>query len=706
MSYTYAGQYGPQLMTALGLAAATKTLISQSVHVYQVGTTTAVTLYTDRTKGTTDTNPVSADANGNLTFFADPGQYDIVFTPTGGTQQRLTVSVPLDNSDVSNIVNHGAAASTARPPVTVPVWWFGTVAPSNAQTNDVWWDESTDEPKRWTGSAWIGAGSQSYPARLGGTSTTAATLPWVNVADYGAVGDGTTDDSAAIQAACNALGSRGGWVRLGPHKHRILSNLNVPPGVRLSGQGSAPGDEPYTWDETARGTVLLVASGATVSMDYNTSLTDMRIIRDGWSAPATQAAATSAVAAFAGNAITINGSDVNLENLVIIGFTWAIYHNGAPANAYERPYIRRVWFDCTNGIRIGNSADLGYISFCRGYPFTTANRGFTSATDRRSGVAFQSDSGHDWGTWAHCNSYGYNTGYKVTDSNNVRLIDCGADSDGTDTASNGILPSGTCQDLALLGFRAAAQNVGIHVDSAGSVRILGASAWGCGRHVYITGTANVDIDSNHWWYLSTTAITAVHPVEVASSATGKVTGRANTFEDNATPTYPGGLAYTVAAAVLANFHAGSEDTYINCVAGVNNWRTYTPAVSGTGWALGNGTATARYAKIGHDVLVVEVAITFGSTSTFGTGNLTVSLPAAGGAGFVNTTPRGNALFFHSASGVYAYGVCDMANDANDLAFRAYNVSGAFIILANVTNTVPFTWAASDALQFQAVLELG
>lgn len=100
MAFKYAGQY-TEAIQATAASGFVVNLPSLPVNVYQVGTTTAVTLYTSRTKGTTASNPVSTDAKGNLTFYADPGQYDIVFTPTGGTAQRISILVPQDPAEDS-----------------------------------------------------------------------------------------------------------------------------------------------------------------------------------------------------------------------------------------------------------------------------------------------------------------------------------------------------------------------------------------------------------------------------------------------------------------------------------------------------------------------------------------------------------------------------------------------------------------------------
>ena len=78
----------------------------------------------------------------------------------------------------------------------------------------------------------------------------------INVKDHGAVGDGVTDDTAALQAALNAAKTEGPVCYLPPGHYRIDGSLVVPSGVTLCG---ASGGVPHS--EHPIGTVLLAYGG-------------------------------------------------------------------------------------------------------------------------------------------------------------------------------------------------------------------------------------------------------------------------------------------------------------------------------------------------------------------------------------------------------------------------------------------------------------
>lgn len=73
--------------------------------------------------------------------------------------------------------------------------------------------------------------------RAAGFTTVAAPLPFFNVRDFGAEGDGTTDDTAAIQATIAAAGAGGGIVGLAAGVYLISGQLNVPSNVHVAGAG-------------------------------------------------------------------------------------------------------------------------------------------------------------------------------------------------------------------------------------------------------------------------------------------------------------------------------------------------------------------------------------------------------------------------------------------------------------------------------------
>lgn len=74
----------------------------------------------------------------------------------------------------------------------------------------------------------------------------------------GAVGDGLTDDTAAIQSALNKAGAQhGGVVLLPAGYYRIEGNLTIPAGVTLQGIWDTPHHEDQAW-----GSALFAISGA------------------------------------------------------------------------------------------------------------------------------------------------------------------------------------------------------------------------------------------------------------------------------------------------------------------------------------------------------------------------------------------------------------------------------------------------------------
>ena len=166
-----------------------------------------------------------------------------------------------------------------------------------------------------------------------------------------------------------------------------------------------------------------------------------------------------------------------------------------------------------------------------------------------------------------------------------------------------------------------------------------------------------------------------------------------TTNTNATSTTTGALIVTGGTGMRGNLHVGGELTLEG-----TQWIAYSPTWSGSGTAptIGNGTIAGRYKKVGKTVFL-NVKLTMGSTSTFGTGvwNFTLpsGLPAQSGSSVVM------ASVYEDISGpAYNTGVVTNEYDASTALVTALTHN------ATVSATVPFTWTTGDVLLFNGSYE--
>ena len=212
----------------------------------------------------------------------------------------------------------------------------------------------------------------------------------LHVRDFGAVGDGAADDTAAIQAAIDAASAAGGAVvQLGPRRYRIgPAGLELHPNVTLQGAPQIGGQRASANYSATRFALLLDAAGG-VRMRRNAGLTGVALLRDGLGTVTTLREAITEVAAFAGTAVTIGdstgntGTDARVERAVILGFNTAI-----EAILSQRVSISDVTGDCTNGIVLRESYDVSRVRDVHLWPFVTGNlAGISIATFTVTGVA-------------------------------------------------------------------------------------------------------------------------------------------------------------------------------------------------------------------------------------------------------------------------------------------------------------------------------
>lgn len=192
--------------------------------------------------------------------------------------------------------------------------------------------------------------------------TVTSTSPFFNVRDYGATGDGTTDDTAAIaaaiKAAAPAAAPTGNTVYFPAGKYLVSSTLTVPPALTLQGTGwNTPGSQVNTF----AGSWIFVEAGAGFS-------------------PVTVSGSGGAVRALAFNVpdqstagapapaqpmILIRANNALIEDVCLYNPYGGIYINGGAQTVIRRIFGQPVQY----GVLIDGSRDTNYIDAVHFWPY-------------------------------------------------------------------------------------------------------------------------------------------------------------------------------------------------------------------------------------------------------------------------------------------------------------------------------------------------
>lgn len=157
--------------------------------------------------------------------------------------------------------------------------------------------------------------------------------------------------------------------------------------------------------------------------------------------------------------------------------------------------------------------------------------------------------------------------------------------------------------------------------------------------------------------------------------------------------YEGQLIYETDTDRVASYN-GSAWVYLTGTSFVE-WTAYTP--SNTNVTVGNGTQTARYAKIGKTVFV-SYRLVWGSTTSF-VGSPTIGLPST-----TNSFVMAPALLTDSGTSNF-YGSIDALSGSTGVSPRSTTVSGSTVRHDSFVNaTTPFTWTTNDVLAFSLTYE--
>ena len=307
---------------------------------------------------------------------------------------------------------------------------------------------------------------------------------------FGADSTGMHDSTPAFAAAARALGPGGGTVTI-PAQGKFLldTDLTVPPNVSFTGPhvlNGSPGTNVSARYDVVSGAILLNPS-ATIRLSGGAGFDGVLVYRKGMRFPAPDAVA------FAGTAFTVAGDDSFLIRSQVMGFNKAFLANG-----FQRVRVHDLWHDNTNGIEIAACTDVSYIRDNHAWPFATIRAGAAPAALQRSGVAYYFHDVGDWNKSTNNFSYGYRRGQWLDNVNSMTLLGAAHDNTTHQPGSIGIAVTGTSQDTRIVLGQAAAQEIGIYINTRAGLHttIQAVNTWAnSGQSILVDG-GNVTIQGS------------------------------------------------------------------------------------------------------------------------------------------------------------------------------------------------------------------
>lgn len=189
----------------------------------------------------------------------------------------------------------------------------------------------------------------------------AGTSPFISVVDFGAAGDGATDDTAAIsraiEAAAPGQAPTGNTVFLPAGRYRLSSGLVLPPAVALVGVGwNTPGGQGNVF----AGSWLLAPAGAQWSpVTMAGSGSSLRNLA--FNVPDQNPEAPAAAAPM----VHLTGNNALVEDILLYNPYTGIYLDGAAQATIRRIFGQPVCY----GIVVDRSLDTNYIDTVHFWPY-------------------------------------------------------------------------------------------------------------------------------------------------------------------------------------------------------------------------------------------------------------------------------------------------------------------------------------------------
>jgi len=198
-------------------------IVGASVAVYVYGTTTPATIYSGNGSGVLPSNTVTTNSLGEFAFYAANGRYSLSVSATNFVAENFTDFIMYDPADIGAVTASGVAFTP-----------FSTISATNVQNavQEVVADLAGASGASLVGFLQSGTGAVTRTVQ-------AKARDFVSVMDFGATGDGVTDDTAALQASTTA--SRNVFITgTGTFKTTSLQNgWEVPTQTTVQGNNQA-----------------------------------------------------------------------------------------------------------------------------------------------------------------------------------------------------------------------------------------------------------------------------------------------------------------------------------------------------------------------------------------------------------------------------------------------------------------------------------
>ena len=302
--------------------------------------------------------------------------------------------------------------------------------------------------------------------------------PYLNVRNFGARGNGKTDDTAAIQKALDAAGRQGGNVVLLPRgEYLVRGYLHVPDDVTLQGVFRAPNRGNAGQN---KGSLLLATGGKGkpdgtpfISLGESGTLYGLTIFYPEQTSPEPPVQYPWTI-----RQLSDNGSLVNVTLLN----PWQGVDFGTVTGG--RHYIHGLYGQpLKTGLFIDKCEDVGRVADVHFWPFWRADAK-TMAFTSREATAFligRTDWEYMFNCFAICHKIGYHFVRTASGVPNVVLTQCGSDEGAPDTRSISVRVDGNQAHAGISfvnGQFMGAPSVEVGTTNTGPVKFTNCGFWG------------------------------------------------------------------------------------------------------------------------------------------------------------------------------------------------------------------------------------